>query len=118
MNWNEVADAGLLNPQPPVGQGLGFVPLSAVKRQRPNPASWLDGLTHEALDYQLTRANIRGRTCWWMLTGEGDILHPSVDWCGRGRDPRPWWMRLRAWFQQRSHYPVLAFLFGLTRRPW
>ncbi len=90
MNWNQVADAGLLNPQPPVGRGLGFVPLAQVKRL-PKP----DGGYADAIDHQLTKLNLQARFYWWQLTGGPDLV-PVVEWCGRGRDPRPWWTRFRA----------------------
>lgn len=109
MNWNEVAEAGLLNPVPPVGKGMGFVPMKDVKRL-PKEA---DGFT--GLDYQLTKLNLSGRFYWWKLTGEGDIVQPAVHWCGRGRDIRPWPKRLRARWAKTKLATWLDFRFGPLR---
>lgn len=110
MNWNQVADAGLLNPQPPVGRGLGFVPVSAVKR-RPLLDDTFGGF--QALDHQLTKQGLRGRFYLWKLTGMKEpALVPFITWCGRGRDPRPWWTRLLAACRRHPIYIALDFRFG------
>lgn len=108
-DWNTVAAAGLLNPVPPVGRGLGFVPLSAVIRP--------GGTDFGRLHYQLARMGHHGLILWWKITRRRDdpeypTIDPIFEWCGRGRDPRPWPARLRAWWSKTALADFLDWRFG------